>query len=295
MRSFSYHKPKSVRDTVALLNRYGEEAVLLSGGTDLLVELKKRVRNPSHIVSIQGIPGLRRVEPDGEDLLHVGPGVTIQTLTNHPALTGGLRLLSQAASLLGSWQIRNRATLGGNICHASPSGDTLPALLCLKAVLKLESLDGERVVPAENFFLGPGQTAALPGEMLTDILIPRPPAGSCGVYKKFGARQKMDLAVASVAVLGVVDPPAKCFSSIRIGLGAVAPTPIRSRKAEDLLSGSKVSEELIADAARSAAMEASPISDLRASEGYRREIIRHLTQEALREIWVQGRTNPGQT
>ncbi len=293
MRTFSYHKPKSVRDTIALLNRYGEKAAILSGGTDLLVELKRRDRKPSHIVSLQGIPGLLKIEQDGENFLHIGPCVTMQTLSNHPALSGGLRFLAQAASLLGSWQIRNRATLGGNVCHASPSGDTLPALLCLKAMLKLEGLDGERVVPVENFFLGPGQTAALSGEMLTDILIPQPPAGSCGVYKKFAWRKRMDLALAGVAVLGALNSSGERFSSIRIGLGAVAPTPIRARKTEDLLTGSKVNRELIADAAARAATESSPISDLRANEGYRREIIEHLTEEALQEIWVQGRKNPG--
>lgn len=293
MRAFSYHKPKSVREAIGLLSQYSQEAVVLSGGTDLLVEMKKRTRNPSHIVSIQGIPRLRRIEQDGENLLHIGPSVTMQTLSSHPALTGGLGFLAQAASLLGSWQIRNRATLGGNICHASPSADTLPALLCLKALLKLEGLDGERVIPVEDFFLGPGETVASPGEILTDVLIPRPPAGSWGVYKKFAARKKMDLAVVGVAVIGALDPSGERFSYVRIGLGAVAPTPIRARRAEDILTDSKVSEELIADAAARAASEASPISDLRASEGYRREIIGHLTQEALQEIWGQSRKDPG--
>ncbi len=293
MRTFSYHKPKSVQDAIGLLGRYSEKAVVLSGGTDLLVEMKRRIRNPSHIVSIQGIPGLRRIEQDGEELLHIGPSVTMQTLSNHAALTGGLAILAQAASLLGSLQIRNRATLGGNICHASPCADTLPALLCLNAMLKLESLDGERVVPVENFFLGPGATVASSGEMLTDILIPRPPTGSCGVYKKFAARKKTDLAFVSVAVLVALDPPGERLSYVRIGLGAAAPTPIRARRAEEILTGSKVSEDLIADAAAKAAAEASPISDLRASDWYRREIIGHLTQEALQEICGRSRMNPG--
>lgn len=295
MRGFSYHKPKDVGEAIALLSKYGGKASVLAGGTDLLVELKKRLKVPSHIIDIKGIPSLDRITVEPEGHLRIGSLVTMATLSTHPALVNGLGVLSMAASKLGSWQVRNRATLGGNICNASPSGETLPALLCLNAQLKLEGTGGERVVPVEDFFLGPGESAAAIGEILTEIVIPPPPDKSDGLYKKLALRRAMDLAVIGVAVLGFFDLSRNCFKDIRIGLGAVAPTPIRAKKAEIVLTGKRVNGDVIEEAASAASSESRPLTDIRGSEWYRREMIRHLVEESIREILERGRENTGRT
>ncbi len=289
MKTFSYRKPKSLKEAIALLKRHREKAQILAGGTDLLVEYKNRLRPLSHVIDIKGIASLDGIAVEPKGHLRLGPLVTMQALSTHPALVDGLSVLSQAASKIGSWQIRNRATLGGNICHGSPSGDTLPALLCLNAQVKLAGPKGERKVPVEDFFLGPGKTAAEPDEILTEILIPRPPPRSVGVYKKLAPRRAMDLAVVGVAVLGSFDPPGEGFADIRIGLGAVASIPLRAKAAENLLRGAKVHESLIIQAADLASAAASPISDVRGSAWYRREMIQHLVEETLRETLAEYR------
>lgn len=284
MRNFSYHKPKSLRQALDLLSRYGEEAALLAGGTDLLVELKRRLKNPSHIIDLKGLSFMEGIFLDSQGTLHMGPLTTLKELSSSSLLANEWSLLSEAASKVGSLQVRNRATVGGNICHASPSGDTLPALLCLDAMVTLLEKDGQRTLPLEDFFLGPGKCALITGELLTEIKIPSPPAGAKGVYKKLSLRKAMDLAVVGVAVLGVIDPSRGIFRDIRIGLGAVGPTPLRARRAEEILMGAAVSEERIREAAARASNEAHPLSDLRASEWYRREMITHLAEEGIKEI-----------
>jgi carbon-monoxide dehydrogenase medium subunit len=282
MKTFSYHEPKNIPEVLSLLRRHGKKAALLAGGTDLLVEMKEGVRSPSHLISLQGIDSLRKIEVDTQGGVKIGPMATVQAVSTHPVLKNSL--LAQGAAAMASWQVRNRATLGGNICRASPSGDTLPALLCLNAVLHLERPEGSRTVGAEGFFRGPGQTAAAEGEMLTGIYIPPWPPGSRGVYKKFAVRKKMDLAVVGVAVLAVPDGSRDLIREIRIGLGAVAPTPIRARQAENLLAGSGFGKELIAEGGRLAAEEAKPQSDVRAGAWYRLEIVRHVTEAAIHEV-----------
>ena len=284
MRKFAYHQPKNLEAAFRLLDRYGEDGAVLAGGTDLLVEMKKRRRSPSHLIDIKGLKSLGGLSPGAEGSLRIGPLTTLSTLSHSPLLADGWSLLAQAASKVGSLQVRNRATLGGNICHASPSGDTLPALLCLDARLKLACRGGERTLPLKEFFLGPGRCALGPGEVLAEILLPPTAAGARGVYKKFSLKRAVDLAVAGVAVLGSFDPSTGMMGNIRVSLGAVAPTPIRAEKAENVLREAPISEDLIHKAAVSAAEEARPISDMRGAEWYRREMIRRLTAEAVREI-----------
>ncbi len=283
-KSFSYHKARGIGEALDLLRRYGEGAAVLAGGTDILVEWKNGLRSPTHLIDIKGILSLEGIRLHPEGSLRIGPLTSLEDLSRSPLLEKGWSLLAKAASKIGSWQVRNRGTLGGNICHASPCGDTLPALLCLEATLIIAGKEGERVIPLEDFFLGPGQCALAPGEIFTGVLLPAAPGGSRGVYEKFSLRRAMDLAVVGVAVLGAVDPKEGVFSDIRIGLGAIAPTPLRARKAEALLKGARASQEMIREAAECAKEESAPITDIRGSEWYRREMVGHLTEEALREI-----------
>jgi carbon-monoxide dehydrogenase medium subunit len=288
MRKFGYHRPRDLEQALELLSRYGERAAVLAGGTDLLVEWKQKLKSPSHLIDIKGISSLEGILGESEGSLQIGPLTTLTALSLLPVLAEERNLLAQAACKVGSLQVRNRATLGGNICNASPSGDTLPALLCLDAKVEIASKRSERILPLGEFFLGPGLSALRPDELLVRILLPLPPAGSKGIYKKFSLKRAVDLAVVGVAVLALFDPSGQVLQDIRIALGAVAPTPIRAEKAEKLLRKSTVDGRTIKEAAQAAAEEARPISDLRASEWFRREMIFHLTEQALREIVGQG-------
>jgi carbon-monoxide dehydrogenase medium subunit len=285
MKHFSYHKPATIEEAVTFLRRYEGKEAVLAGGTDLLVEMKQNLRTPVHVVDIKGIERLREITTNRDGSLLIGAAVTLQSLSTSSFLNRGWNLLAQAASKVGSVQIRNRATLGGNICHASPSGDTLPALLCLEARFKIFGPQGEREIPAQDFFLGPGQVALGRTEILTGILLPKNSLRLRGVYKKFTLRRMMDLSLVGVAVLGELDDTGNTFRDIRIGLGAVASTPIRARRAEITLTGDKMTAKRIEETSRLAAEEAHPISDIRGDDWYRKEMIHHLVQEAIREIW----------
>ncbi len=284
MNSFSYHKPESLGEAIALLGEHGENASILAGGTDLLVQLKKGGKGVDHVVDIKGIPTLDEICRDEAGHVHIGPLVTMQALSESPALQAGSGILAQAASKLGSLQIRNRATIGGNICNSSPSGETLPALLCLEARFRLAGVRGDREIPAEDFFLGPGENVCGDDELLSEIILPSPLPDSVGVYKKHSLRNAMDLAVVGVAVLGTYDRLRRMFKDIRIGLGAVAPTPIRARKAENILTGVEAGEGLIRDTAEAASKEVQPISDVRASKWYRTEMVKHMIPVALEQL-----------
>jgi carbon-monoxide dehydrogenase medium subunit len=288
MKHFSYHKPETVEQAIKLLRRYGGKEAVLAGGTDLLVEMKRDLRTPLHVVDIKGIEKLGEITTNADGSLLIGATVTLQSLSTSPFLKMGWNLLAQAASKVGSVQVRNRATLGGNICHASPSGDTLPALLCLEAWFKIIGPQGEREIPAEDFFLGPGQVALGSTEFLTGIVLPGISSGLRGVYKKFSLRRMMDLALVGVAVLGELDPTGNTFRDIRIGLGAVAPTPMRTKKAERAFIGNKMTAKRLEEISRLAAEDASPISDIRGADWYRKEMILHLTREAVGEVWRNG-------
>jgi carbon-monoxide dehydrogenase medium subunit len=284
VKAFSYHKPETLDEAIALLNDYGENASILAGGTDLLVELKKREKMVAHVVDIKAIPALDEIIVGKGGEIYIGSLVTMQALSESSVLRGGAMILAQAASKLGSFQIRNRATIGGNICNSSPSGETLPSLLCLEARFRLAGVRGEREILAEKFFLEPGKNVCGTDEFLTQIILPPLPSDFIGVYKKHSLRNAVDLAVVSVSVLGSFVRSRQLFKDIRIGLGAVAPTPIRVRKAENILLGVEMSQNLIVEAAEAASEEAQPISDVRASKWYRTEMVKYLIPVALEEL-----------
>jgi CO/xanthine dehydrogenase FAD-binding subunit len=191
-------------------------------------------------------------------------------------------ILLQACALIGSRQIKNRGTVGGNICNAAPSADSAPPLLCLGARVVLVSQKATRTLALENFFLGPGKTALADDELLVEIEVPTPLEHSAGCYLRHTAREEMDIAVAGVASFLSLSPENGQVQFARIALGAVAPRPVRALKTEGILVGQEVTPELIQEAADQAAAEADPISDLRGSSEYRRELVRVLTRRTIR-------------
>jgi carbon-monoxide dehydrogenase medium subunit len=279
MNRFEYFEPATLAEAVALLGRCDGRASVLAGGTDLLVEIKEHVRRPDYVVNIKRIPGMDALSYDAKVGLRFGALVTSRTIEISPVVQEKYPGLLQAVRELGSIQVRNRATVVGNICRASPSADTLPPLIADGASARIFGPAGDRKVALEDFFTGPGRTVLERDELVTEITIPPPPPRTGKIYIKHGRRKAMELATVGVAVSLTLEDDA-CREA-RIALGAVAPTPIRARQAEALLRDRAISERLIETAAQAAMAEVLPISNVRASAEYRRQMVGVLTKRAL--------------
>ncbi|HYL24410.1 MAG TPA: xanthine dehydrogenase family protein subunit M [Burkholderiales bacterium] len=275
MRRFAYHEPATLDEAVALAA--APNAQILAGGTDLLVELKEQLRRADCVVNIKKVAGLGGLRYDAGGL-HIGALATAREVEISPIVLDKYRSLMQSVRELGSIQVRHRATIVGNICRASPSADTIPPLIADGATIRIRGAAGERGVPLEDFFLGPGKTILAPGEVVIEILAPSPLPDTRKIYIKHGRRKAMELATVGVAVTHVPG------GETRIVLGAVAPTPIRARRAEELLRANRLTDELIAKAAQAAVAESRPISNVRASAEYRREMVGVLTRRALEQV-----------
>ncbi len=281
MRRFELYQPGTTEEAIALLTRHGARASLLAGGTDLLVEIKEAIRAPDVVIDAKRIPGLARLEATPETGLSFGALVTAREIETSPTVQQHYRGLWQAVCELGSIQVRNRATIAGNVCRASPSADTLPPLIADGAALTMLGPEGERCMLLEEFFTGPGRTQLAAGEIVTGFHVPAALPGTGKCYIKHGRRKAMELATVGVAVT-LTAANGTC-SAIRIALGAVAPTPIRARKAEAALTGAKLGDAVIASAAAIAASEATPVSNIRGSADYRRRMVEVLTIRAIHE------------
>jgi CO/xanthine dehydrogenase FAD-binding subunit len=292
--SFHYVRAGTLDEVVGLLQEHGEAARLLMGGTDLFPGLRNDLFRPEVVVDVKGLPGMGDILYDQTAGLTAGAAVTMNELARHPDVQAHYPLLAQAAKQVASYQIRNRATLGGNLCNASPCADTSPATLVLDAEFVLYGASGYRSVPAGAFFLGPGQTALHPDELMTGVRFPPPPAQAASRYHKLGRCKLGDLALVGVAVFGFPDgagsgygPATGSGYHFRIGLGSVAPTPIRAQEAEAFLAANPPGEETFGQAAEKAMAAASPISDVRGTAGYQRAMVGTLTLRGLREVWGQ--------
>ena len=278
-----YFEPKTISDALSLLAKHGAEAKIIAGGTDVMVDIKYK-EEPGCLVNIKKIPGLDGIRENGNSL-RIGALATIRDVETSAVVRDKLPVLWESTHQFASLQIRNTATIGGNICRASPSGETLTPLLVLEAKGKLAFADGERTEPFTVFFQGPGKCSVGSKGLLTEIEVPYPAAGSRGVYLKHAVRGAMDIAMVGVAVLITPDASKNSLQDVRIGLGAVAPTPRRATKTEALLRGKPLSGALLKEAAAMAASESSPISDQRSSAEYRRWIVEALTRRGLEQTW----------
>jgi CO/xanthine dehydrogenase FAD-binding subunit len=280
---FDYAKPKSTGEVLDLLkeNRNGELRVY-AGGTDVIPKLKSRlIKVPRVLVDLKGIPEWDYVSYDERKGLRIGALATISEVIHAAAVKEKYPILFQAASSIASIQIQNRGTIVGNICNAVPSADSAAALLCLGALVLCVSPGGERTIGLEGFFSGPNETVLNGDELVKEIQIPPVSENSKGVYIKLSPRSKMDLAVVAVAAL--VRRENGAVRDVRIGLGAVAPTPIRAKKAEEVLTGEKPSDKVIEEAARAASEESKPIDDHRASAEYRRRMVEVMVKRAIQQ------------
>jgi carbon-monoxide dehydrogenase medium subunit len=278
-----YFEPKTVHEALSLLAQHGAEAKVIAGGTDVMVDIKFK-EEPGSLVNIKKIPGLSGIKENGGSL-RIGALTTIRELETSAILREKLPVLWEAAHQFASLQVRNTATIGGNIGRASPSGETLAPLLVLDATAKVAFADGEKTEPFSAFFQGPGKTTMGAKGLLTEIEVPYPAAGTKSVYLKHAVRGAMDIAMVGVAVMITPDAGKNNIQDVRIGLGAVAPTPIRATKTEALLRGKPLGPVLLKEAAILAASEASPINDQRSSAENRRWIVEALTRRGLEQTW----------
>lgn len=280
-----YLRPRTIQEACSLALQYKGEAKIIAGGTDLVVEMKRKEVLPKYIIDIKDIPGQDDIIYDEKEGLRIGALATIRSIEVSPVIRRRFGILAQAASKLGTWQVRNRGTIAGNLVTAAPSADTVPALMVLGARIKIMGAGGERVVPIENFFTGPLQTVLRPGEILADVQVPNLPPRSGGAYIKHTVRKAMDLAIIGVAALVTMDGNA--MSDIRIALGTSAPTVIRARRAEEILKGNEISDDLLEKAGQAALEESSPRDSLRASAAYRSKLIKVLVPRAIKQAVEQ--------
>ncbi len=282
MRRFEYLEARTLRQAIRMLQQHGEKARIVAGSTDFLVRWRAGFWHPEYVVNIQRIPGMSRVTYSRRNGLRLGALVTIQTLEQHPAIRQHYPALAAAAASFAGVQVRNLATVGGNICNASPSGDMLPALLVYGAECRVSGPDGHRQVPLDELFTGPGRTVLEQDEVLTEISLPPPLANTGALYIKHSPRGAMDIATVGVAAAVTVDRSGVCTDA-KIALGAVAPTPKRASAAEEMLRGQMLGAELLQEAAEQAMAEAAPIDDVRGTAGYRRAMVGVLARRTLEQ------------
>jgi CO/xanthine dehydrogenase FAD-binding subunit len=275
--SIGYIKPKDLREACSLLASEGTRAKVLAGGTDLLVQWRRGKVAPAYWVDLKGL-GLDQIVKTAEGGLRIGALCTLNAVLENKIVREHYPVLAESIADLASVQVRHRATLGGNLCNASPAADAAPPLLALEAKAILSGPEGTREVVLDQFFQGPGQTCLLPAEVLAEIILPKPAERSGGAYLKM-KRNAMDLALVGVAAFVVMEDQ-ETSSEGRIVLGAVAPIPLCAQRASAALRKASLPKE-IGKAASLAVEEARPIDDVRASAWYRKKVVRVFTERAV--------------
>ena len=279
MRRFELLLPGSVDECVKALAQGASDAKLLAGGTDLLPQLKNGLLKPARVIDLSGVARLRTIEAGNGQGLRVGSAVTARTLELDRAVRAKYLSLAESGALVGSVQVRNLATLGGNICNAAPSADMAPPLLALDAEAVITGPKGERRVPIGAFFTGVRRTVLAPDELLVELVVPNPGPHSGGNYLRHTPRRELDIAVVGVA--SQLTLANGVCTKARIALAAVAPVPLRATAAEQALQGQAVTQDLIKRAADLAVEAARPIGDQRGSADFRRHLVRVLTRRTL--------------
>ncbi len=280
MKPFDYFAPATLSEACGILDSHNGDARVVAGGTDLLLKMKTGRAAPKVVVNIKRIPELRGLTFAAQ--LNLGALTTLEELKRSPIIREHYPALAAAASTMASAQIRNLATVGGNLCNAAPSADLSPILIAMRAVARIAGPGGERRVPLDEFFTGPGTSVLMPGELLVALKIPRPDGPS--LYLKHAPRECMDIAVVGVGLAIDVETSRRDVSTARIALGAVAPVPMRALRAEQELNGKQLTPERIARAARIAAEECAPIDDVRGSAWYRRKMVEVMVRRGLETL-----------
>ncbi|WP_164730993.1 FAD binding domain-containing protein [Anoxybacter fermentans] len=278
--------PQNINEAIQYLHQYGDETTILAGGTDVLVRYYGRLDELGRIMNIYELDELKSIRIV-DDEIEVGSLVTHTQLEESTIILNHAPLLAEAAAEVGSPQIRNRGTIGGNVANSSPAGDTLPPLIALDAKVKLLSLDrGERIIPVSEFFTGPGRNVAKEDELITGFVFPIPKENYRGSFVKLGYRKALAISTVNAAVMLALD--GDVVEDCRIVLGAVAPTPVRVKLTEEILKGNPITDQILESAMNQLVQEISPISDLRGSSKYRLNMAKVLVVRAIHNIFKKG-------
>jgi carbon-monoxide dehydrogenase medium subunit len=288
IRDFEYLSPKTLKEALTLWDKYGDEAKVIAGGQSLLVLMRQGLVAPKYLIDIKGISELSYIKSDAKVGLRIGALTTHRAIEKSPLIRKGFAVLAEMENRLASIQTRNWGTIGGNICHADPAGDPAPVLIALNATLTTASLRGERNMAVEDFALDYFETALEPGELLTEIQAPAAPPHTGTAYSKFNIIQS-DLATVGVAVSVTLGSGDGICQDIRIALGAAAPTAMRAKKAEAAVRGKKITDNLLKEAGEIASTEVEPISDIVASEEYRRELVKVMVSRVGKEALARAK------
>jgi len=287
IRDFEYFAPKTLKEALTLVDKYGDDCKIIGGGQSLLILMRQGLVAPQYLISIKGLSELSYIK-DTKEGLNIGALTTHRAIEKSPVIQKKFSVLAEMEQRLASIQTRNWGTIGGNLCHGEPAGDPAPVLIALKATLTTTSLKGERNTAVEDFSLDYFETALEPGELLTEIQVPAVPPHTGTAYTKFNVIQS-DLATVGVAVSITLGSSDGICQDIRIALGASAPTPMRAKQAEEVLRGKKITDNLLKKAGEVASTEAQPISDIAASEEYRRELVRVLVARVGNEALARAK------
>jgi carbon-monoxide dehydrogenase medium subunit len=282
LQAFDYAAARSVDEAVSLLAQQGDQARVLAGGTDIIVQVREGRRKVATLVDIKSIPEANHLTFDATQGLTIGAAVPCYQIYGHQDIAAAYPGLIDAVSLVGGIQIQGRASVGGNLCNASPAADTIPALIVHNAICVIAGPNGRREIPVEQFCTGPGRTALQDGEFLVALRMPPPPANFGAQYLRFIPRNEMDIAVVGAGASVELNRDHSAFVSGRVALGAVAPTPLLVDTAAAALAGKPVSDDTIQQAAEAAQAAARPIDDMRGTAAYRRHLVGVLTRRALR-------------
>lgn len=286
IRSFEYHTCHELQEALHILAKYAPDAQVLAGGTDLVLALKAKTIRPPHVLNIIDIPDLDYIS-NSAGTIRIGTLARHARVASDPLLREHLPALADAAGVIGSWQLRNVGTIGGNLCNASPSADSAPPLLAADAEAVLVDSQGEHQIPLKDFFLGPRSTRIKPNQLLKEIVIPVGRTGpQHSVYMKLKRKKAVDLALVGVCVQAQLDEARNTLHNVTIALGGVAPTPIRAAEAEKILRGAHLKQafDMLPDVAQSAVAATRPITDVRASAEYRKEMVGVFVQRAARQV-----------
>jgi aerobic carbon-monoxide dehydrogenase medium subunit len=279
LHAINYEAPGTLDQAINILKTHGENARPFVGGTDIIIQLRAGLRRTEHLVDVKKIKELNTLSFDAKKGLRLGAAVPCIEIYENDQMRRHYPGLTEAAHLIGSLQIQNRASVGGNLCNGSPAADTTPALIALGARARVVGPKGEREVPVDTFVVSPGRTVLQPGELLVDLLIAPPPPHSSDAYLRFIPRNEMDIAVVGVGAALTLDGDK--VTAARISLGAVAATPLLASKAADALIGKKLDDASLEAAGRAASDATSPIDDMRGTAEYRRHITGVLTRRAV--------------
>jgi CO/xanthine dehydrogenase FAD-binding subunit len=282
---FEYIRPATLTEASEFLSQHPDTARPFLGGTDVFVRMRDGFIKPEFLVDVKNLDGTNELRFDSQTGLTIGAAVNMNRVIASPDVQAHYPLLAEACRSVASYQLRTRATIVGNICNASPAGDTIGACLAFGGALHIHGVNGTREEPLSTFFRGPGRTTLSPGDIVTAIHFPIPPKGCVGKYIKLGRNQLSDLSIVGVTALGHKDSACSSGYRFRLALASVAPVPLVPAEVETYLANNPITPDTIQEAARLAAAACSPIDDVRGEARYRRQMVRNLSAKALTEVW----------